>query len=626
MKFKKKNLNESIMLFKKKEDKKIRIKKSGDKIKKEKTKKEKSSSNNFINKLANKVKNMFMGMSIRTKLISSFVLIAIFVGIVGTLGTSSMKKINKNSSLIYDNNLQSINELHMIKANLQEVNLILQFLTHEEDKEMKAQYIQEIDDIRQANIEIMTKFESRTLSNEATKIWEELKVSIDHYRSRRDKILANIGYGSIDTAYVSIKSLATFTNEMFLQLDDLIELNEEMASIQNENNKKSYVAALALVYTILIISFAVAIVLGLFLSIALSKAIKKGLDFAESLGQGDLRFEVKESNSNDELGKLIRALKEAREKIKSTLIEISSESGDVSASAEELSATIEEINSTFESISNNTMGVVDSIQEINAATEELTATIQEVNSGVTQLASGSADGSAESESIKERAETIKNQGQESKKVADKLLDEKEQAILNAIEEGKVVNEITIIAESISSIASQTNLLALNAAIEAARAGESGRGFAVVADEIRKLAEQSDAYVAQIQKVVGNVGSAFTNLSINAQDILEFVSENVRRDYDLLIDTGISYEKDALFVNELSQDTAAMAEELNASTEEIASVIQNVASNMSDASEGSNSIMNSMQETMSALEQIAAAADHQAATAEKLNSLIHLFKI
>jgi methyl-accepting chemotaxis protein len=34
----------------------------------------------------------------------------------------------------------------------------------------------------------------------------------------------------------------------------------------------------------------------------------------------------------------------------------------------------------------------------------------------------------------------------------------------------------------------------------------------------------------------------------------------------------------------------------------------------------------MQETMSALEQIAAAADHQAATAEKLNSLIHLFKI
>ena len=176
----------------------------------------------------------------------------------------------------------------------------------------------------------------------------------------------------------------------------------------------------------------------------------------------------------------------------------------------------------------------------------MTVTIQEVNSGVTQLASSSSDGNAESAKIKERAEKIKIQGQESKRVADNLLNEKEQAILNAIEEGKVVNEISIIAESIASIASQTNLLALNAAIEAARAGEAGKGFAVVADEIRKLAEQSNAYVADIQKVVGEVGSSFNNLSNNSKETLKFINERVTKDYDLLIDTGINYEKDAVF--------------------------------------------------------------------------------
>ena len=333
-----------------------------------------------------------------------------------------------------------------------------------------------------------------------------------------------------------------------------------------------------------------------------------------------------ESKSEDELGKLIRALKGAQDKIKETIIQINSESGDVSASAEELSATLEELNSTFEDMSNNSTGIATSMEEINAAIEELTATIQQVNSGVTQLASSSQVGNAESMKIKERAKAIKKQGQESKNEADRLLSEKGQDIIKAIEEGKVVNEISVIAESISSIASQTNLLALNAAIEAARAGETGRGFAVVADEIRKLAEQSEKYVTEIQRVVSNVEAAFDNLSNNSKDTLDFMNERVSKDYDLLIQTGVNYEKDAGLFNNLSQETADMAQQLNTSTEEIASVIQNLACNMNEATSNSQEIINGIRQTLGALEQIAASANHQAETAENLNDLIRIFKI
>jgi methyl-accepting chemotaxis protein len=69
-------------------------------------------------------------------------------------------------------------------------------------------------------------------------------------------------------------------------------------------------------------------------------------------------------------------------------------------------------------------------------------------------------------------------------------------MLKAIRDGKNVEEIKNIAETIEEIASQTNLLALNAAIEAASAGEAGRGFAVVADEVRKLAEESTESVSE----------------------------------------------------------------------------------------------------------------------------------
>jgi methyl-accepting chemotaxis protein len=66
---------------------------------------------------------------------------------------------------------------------------------------------------------------------------------------------------------------------------------------------------------------------------------------------------------------------------------------------------------------------------------------------------------------------------------------------------QALDTVAQVAGAISRITGQVNLLALNATIEAARAGDAGRGFAVVAQEVKKLALETAAATATIDRSV-----------------------------------------------------------------------------------------------------------------------------
>lgn len=564
--------------------------------------------------------------SIRKKLVAGFSIMNMLVIILGVIGTLGIKQVNESAQLMYDDYLQSVDRLHQIRENLLQSDITLQYIKQASTRNDINRMSEGIDVLAKQTNDIMTEYEMENLGGTEQGTWNELKAALENYRIERKKSLSTLDGSDMEISREVVDGLMKHSQPVYDGIEHLIEMNQKMATEADLTGYQVYQETTKLMMTMLIIAMGISLTLAIYLTYYIPTAARRGLEFARALGEGDLRFEMEEGESKDELGRLIGALREAQQKMRQTVIQITSESEEVSASSQELSATIEELNATFETIVNNTLGIAGGIQEISASTEELTITIGEVNSGVTQLASTSSDGHMEATTIKQRAESIKVQGQESKNITDKLLEEKGLAIIKAIEEGKVVHEIAVIAESIASIAAQTNLLALNATIEAARAGEAGSGFAVVANEIRKLAEESNEYVTGIQSVVGNVGAAFSNLSTNAQDIIEFINKDVSKDYHLLIDTGERYEKDAVFFDSMSQETAAMTEEINASTEEISSVIISIASNMNEASSNSNEVIAGMKETTTALEQVAEAAEGQAETAGRLEQLIHAFKI
>lgn len=564
-------------------------------------------------------------MKITFQLVFIFSLIITMMLAIWLLSMNNMRKINDAAGEMYYDNTQGIVHIQELAKIQLEMRDHVQKLMLTTDKHTKEKLLDEIENIKIASEKAIEGYQQGMHREEDSTQFEIILEELYKYRSARDEVIEAIKQGNENKVTNLMPQYEAALAKNINEIDKMVELNVQWAADSVEANQQIYQKSVQATIMILVVAIATSILFSVLMIISIKTSLRKIMEMSERLAEYNLTQTI-EVKTNNEFGLIGKSLNNAQENMKQLIMTVKNGMSDIGAGSEELSAATEEMTAQFQEVNSSTNEIKAMTERTNDATQQIAQSIEEVNSSIGILADKAMEGNINSEQIKNRAVQIKEDIKAVTERTISLYDNVEKEILEAAQKGKVVSEIVNMAETIENIAAQTNLLALNAAIEAARAGEHGRGFAVVAEEVRTLAEASKEAVQKVKVTIEEVQGAFGLMEESSNNLLKFMNDEIKEEFYNFVKIGNQYEQDGVFMNAMSEDVAAMSQEITAIVSQVSEGIQNVANMAQTSSEGITTVRDNSNEAVQVIEQIAETAQEQAGLVQEVQGIISRFQV
>ncbi|WP_339481653.1 MULTISPECIES: methyl-accepting chemotaxis protein [unclassified Pseudomonas] len=510
-----------------------------------------------------------------------FALIAVLVALLGVFALGQMSSIRDSEVAVQTQWLPSIRGGDEIREWMLRIRTISLRMALDQDSKNIAVYRGQMDTRDKELGEKIAAYEKLVVTPEGKALYDQFKQTFAAYRTGIAQSFTLAEQGRRDELIkLLLVDMKTVVDGSGKQLNDLAELFSKQVSIESQKSQAHYTSSRMIVSLFVVLAALATVALAMLLTRSIVKPLGEALNAAENVARGDLTRPI-ETDGNDEVSRLLKALAVMQQNLRETL-------QGISGSAAQLATAAGELNTV-------TLDSTHSLQQQNNEIEQAATAVTEMTTAVEEVARNAVSTSDATRQSSESASLGQQRVSDTVEAIGALASDVQvtgglvQSLANQSQDiGKVLDVIRAIAE-------QTNLLALNAAIEAARAGESGRGFAVVADEVRALAYRTQQSTQEIEQMVQGMRSGATQaldsmqasssraastlaMAERAGDALQTITESVTEIHErnLVIASAaeeqaqVAREVDRNLVNirDLSVRSASGADQTSASSHEL----------------------------------------------------------
>ncbi|WP_234117998.1 methyl-accepting chemotaxis protein [Clostridium hydrogenum] len=498
--------------------------------------------------------SVFNKFKIRTRLMLSFIVVTLISFVIGILGYIYINKINNANTLMYEKNVVALDELVTVTQDYGTIRSALKDVVLSNTQADIEQYETKVNTYSNNFDKTLEEFRSRLVTESGKEATDEFQKNKNNYVAIAKKVIQLSKENKKQEAINMLHSdLKTAQNDTEASLQKLSNVKVSNAKVISDNNDKSADVSGKITLGFAILGALIAIILGICISKSINSPLKKLIEDANKIADGDLDVNV-EVASKDEIAELAIAFQKMSDNLNDVLGNINTSSKQVAIGSKQ--------------VSDSSMVLSQGAAEQASSIEELTASIEEISAQTSLNAEHANEADRLSIKVKENAEIGDTQMKE---------------MLVSMEEiNAASSSIYKIIKVIDDIAFQTNILALNAAVEAARAGQHGKGFAVVAEEVRNLAARSSRAAEETTEMIeGSIKKveSGTKIANDTAKALDDIVNGVGKVTELIkqISQASSEQSSALQqinqgimqVSQVVQENSATAEESASASEELA---------------------------------------------------------
>lgn len=506
----------------------------------------------------------FLNLTTQAKLLSSFSLMIVLIGLCGLTTHQVLQTAQTNQRRMQQDEFRSsmlAMEIRTLQNNVRVRTLQLLLLGDpKRDAPLRRRISDSLARIDQAIAELLA-IETRQKDQASIELVRRAEQALVEYREARIGFIAMVDAGSVQEArHAAITIQADrfdLVHELLTKVVQKTEADTQLAGKQAEQQLQD-------VYKVFAVLATGSILLAIAMAMALSRQIAKPLEeaskLAERVASGDLSVNMSKEDRHDEVGILRRSLVKM-------VCEMRNVQGELKTGVEVLASSSREILATVSQVAAGASQTAAAVNETGTTAYQVRHTAQLTNEKAVHVREAARQAANVSEmgrqAVEETVEGMNHLRTQMESIAER--------VARMSDHSQSIGEIIA---TVGELAEQSNLLAVNASIEATRAGEYGKSFAVVAQEVKVLAEQSRHATKQVRSILMEIQKATSAAVMASEQGSRVMAAGIKQ----AADAGESIGSLALGVQEASDaasQIAASSQQQLAGMDQIAMAIDNI---------------------------------------------------